>query len=163
MAATPGLSDQGQDNLASPLLNYQYLVLHTQGPAAAYEVAKQTMELCPRSLSAAVVSAMTASAAGLTADARRISDQLIADHPFRARPYIVRALQLANQKKLREALRQLDYAQSIDHSEGKDDVAYLRAVCWLGLGDETRARKAAGPKVWELVTKKMQGSGERGQ
>lgn len=148
-------SEEVQCNVAGIFLNHAYYFLLNDQPERAVAAARRMARLLPRSDVALFHAAGILSRCGDPGGAAQVCGDMKRLTPYSAHAYVLDALLLENRGRYREALRACDLARSVDRVNSDADVRYLRGLCYIGLGDMTRAERAAGPDVWPQLLQRM--------
>ncbi|MBI2300403.1 MAG: DUF2723 domain-containing protein [Armatimonadetes bacterium] len=159
--ATAGRYDDEQACVATVLLNQIEYQLRTGHPVEAHEAALELGRLCKDADGALFFAATYLSRLGAQPDAwgvwRRLQELL----PYAAITYSLKGMLLFKERSYRETLDALDQGYALDHVAERGQVAYLRAMCYVALGDRARAEAAAGPQIWESIRRELQGRAGR--
>jgi len=149
-AGKPGANDAVHENLAIPLVGYGYYLTATGQHEQGVQFARILTKVCHKSREALFHATAAAIYAHDHATAWQMLRRLQKVSPYRGRTYYLRGALLFTEKKCPQALAAFNILDSLS-TEWDPSVAYMRALCYLAMGDPDRARKVAGPVVWPSV------------
>lgn len=153
-AARPDADASVHDNLSLPFINYLYYLLMTQHVEALSVVSAMMADACGESLLALRFSIEYAKVPGDRRTAWAILRRFQTAYPYHEASYRAEAGLLLEEERYSEALAAVNKAAGIN-CEARQEIATMRALCYLGLGEMEKAEQAAGPELWPQILRRQ--------